>query len=90
MGSRWKLHRSIVTGICNRLVHIPNIEELNLGHWSCRKFSLLADHNQIDGWPLEYLSQLTVLRLQVLVGFLPSVKCFALHNKRNVKENIIM
>ena len=70
LGSRWKLHRSIVTGICNRLVHIPNIEELNLGHWSCRKFSLLADHNQIDGWPLEYLSQLTVLRLQVLPTYI--------------------
>ena len=63
-------------------MYIPYLEDLNLGHWSCRNFSLLADHNQIDGWPLEYLSHLTVLRLhdvsqrmfQSIGSFCPNLK----------------
>ena len=82
LGSRWRLHRSIIIGLCERLVYIPYLEDLNLGHWSCRNFSLLADHNQIDGWPLEYLSHLTVLRLhdvsqrmfQSIGSFCPNLK----------------
>ena len=61
---RWKLHKSIVTALSDRLIHMPYLEELNFGHWSSRSLSLLSDHNQMDGFVLQYLPLLKVLKLQ--------------------------
>lgn len=66
-----------MTGLCDRLIHMPYLEELNLGHWSCRKSSLLADQNLNDGWPLEFLPCLKVLRLSdVSQKFFQSIGTF--------------
>ena len=43
---------------------MPYLEELNFGHWSSRSLSLLSDHNQMDGFVLQYLPLLKVLKLQ--------------------------
>lgn len=83
LGQRWKLHWLVVAGLCDRLVHMPALEELNLGHWSCRGLSLLADHNQVDGWPLEYLSNLRTLKVNdVSQRFFQSIGTFGLNLKR--------
>ena len=56
---------------------MPYLEELNFGHWSCTSLSLLADHNQGDGYPLEYLRHLQVLKLHdVSQRFFQSVGTF--------------
>ena len=39
------------------------LETLNLGDWNCRKYSLVADHNQADGWALRYLPNLKYIQL---------------------------
>ena len=39
------------------------LEVLNLGDWNCRKYSLVADHNQADGWALRYLPNLKYIEL---------------------------
>ena len=56
---------------------MPFLEELNFGHWSCRHLSLLSDHNQSDGYALEYLNNLKVLKLHdVSQRFFQSVGIF--------------
>ena len=42
---------------------IPQLEVLNLGEWNCSMYSILADHNQIDGWALKYLPNLKYIQL---------------------------
>ena len=85
LGSRWKLHKSIISGISDRLVHMPMLEELNFGHWSCRRLGLLADHNQCEGWPLEFLPHLKTLKLHdVSQRFFQSVGTFCHRNLRKL------
>ena len=45
------------------MVDIPQLETLNLGEWNCSTYSLLANHNQTDGWALKYLSKLKYIQL---------------------------
>lgn len=63
LGPRWKINKSVITGLSDRLIFMPYIEEINFGHWSCRNLSLLSDHNHFDGFALEYLKHLKVLKL---------------------------
>ena len=85
LGSRWKLHKSIISGLSDRLIHMPMLEELNFGHWSCRRLGLLSDHNQSEGWPLEFLSNLKVLKLHdVSQRFFQSVGSYCHWNLRKL------
>ena len=53
----------MITGLSDRLIYMSYLEELNLGHWSCLGLSLMSDHNQFDGFALEFLQRLKVLKL---------------------------
>ena len=53
----------MVAKLCDRLVDMPSLEVLNLGHWNCSKYSLLANHNQMDGWAFKYLPQLKYIKM---------------------------
>ena len=62
---------------------MPYLEELNFGHWSCRSLSLLSDHNQMDGFALQYLPNLKVLKLQdISQRFFQSVGTYCTHLKK--------
>ena len=63
LGPRSNLHWSVVTKLCDKIVEIPQLEMLNLGKWNCTTYSLLGEHNQMDGWALEYLPNLKYIHL---------------------------
>ena len=48
LGLRYSLHWAVVARLCSSLTNIPNLERLNLGLWSCKRFGLLAEHNQVN------------------------------------------
>ena len=53
----------MVVKLCERLVDMPYLQVLNLGNWNCSKYSLLANHNQMDGWAFKYLPNLTYIEM---------------------------
>ena len=73
LGSRSTLHWSVVAKLCEKMADIPQLEILNLGEWNCSTYSLLADHNQMDGWALQYLPNLKYIQLS-------NVSCNVLKN----------
>ena len=73
LGSRSTLHWSVVAKLCEKIADIPQLEILNLGEWNCSTYSLLAEHNQMDGWVLQYLPNLKYIQLS-------NVSCNVLQN----------
>ena len=49
--------------LCEKLVDMPQLQKLNLGNWNCSKYSLLANHNQMDGWAFKYLTKLQYIEM---------------------------
>ena len=61
--NRSNLHWSVVVKLCEKLVDMPQLQKLNLGNWNCSKYSLLANHNQMDGWAFKYLNKLQYIEM---------------------------
>ena len=72
------------TEISNGTNYLSDINKFEISqNFIFRNYSLLADRNQVDGWPLEFLPNLTILRLyDVSQRLFQSISCFCPNLKK--------